>query len=772
LKSLRAIARILRLLLVAAAATTAATAQTYTVLYNFGVDSGDPNDPVYSGIIAEGLDGTMYSTTDQTWSGGLGDVFSITPTGTLTVLHTFNGADGQNAQSGLTLASDGNFYGTTQLGGASGNGTIFRITAGGTLNTLYNFTGGNDGGSPIAPPIQGNDGNFYGTTTSGGSANDGSVYVITAAGTFTTLHSFDGTDGQIPMAPLMQAMDGNFYGTTFSGGSNGSGTIFKVSSSGAFNVLFNFGQVPGYPVGPLIQGSDGNFYGTTEGASSNSSGGVVFQITPSGALTVLHTFTGGSDGSNPVGGLVLATDGNFYGTNDLGGANGWGVLFRVSSTGIFATLHDFDSGMGASPQVTLLQHTNGLLYGDTAVGGSANEGVFYSFGLAPPMAMLSPNALTFAAQGVDTTSAAQIVTLTNSGGKPLNLTQIAASGDFAESNTCNPSLVAESSCQISVTFTPTATGSRTGAVTITDNAQGSPQSVSLVGVGVAPAASFSPTSLTFPSQYVGTAGLNQNVQLTNNGNATLIITSVVASPTSDFSQLSACGNSVDAGASCSIGVFFDPSTSGTRGGTLTITDNAPTSPQVVALTGTGQDFSMSSPSTNQSISPGQTASYSVTVAPAGGFNETVALSCSGAPPQSTCALSSNSVTLMGSTPATVTVTVTTTGGSASLTQPFGGGSLHGGAFAWLAFFGTSALAMMPIFSKCICGHRQRMPCGLAFFCLLSLGVTMSACGGGNSGNNGGRGGTQAGTYSLTVTGAFTSGATTLTHATRLTLVVQ
>jgi uncharacterized repeat protein (TIGR03803 family) len=125
-------------MLVVVAATTAATAQTYTVLYNFGSKNGDPNGP-YQNVIAQGRDGSMYSTTADQWTGGAGEVFKITPEGILTVLHKFNGADGQSPHGGLTLAIDGNFYGTTASGGSSGYGTIFRITPGGKLTTLYNF---------------------------------------------------------------------------------------------------------------------------------------------------------------------------------------------------------------------------------------------------------------------------------------------------------------------------------------------------------------------------------------------------------------------------------------------------------------------------------------------------------------------------------------------------------------------------------------------------------------------------------------------------------
>ena len=371
------------LILAVAAGTTIATAQTYTDLHNFNARS---NDPRFSGIIAQGRDGNMYSSTAQTWSGGLGDVFKITPSGRITVLHDFDGTDGEYPWGGLTLGTDGKFYGTAGYGGAHGYGTIFHLTAEGSLTTLYSFTNGADGGVPVAPPIQGVDGNFYGTTY-GTDGNNGSVYKITPTGVFTTLHSFDGTDGANPLAPLVQATNGDFYGTTELGGANGSGTIFRISASGKFKVLFNFGQVPGYPYDPLIQGSDGNFYGTTSG----SGGGVAFQITPSGTLTILHTFTCGSDGCNQCGGLVQATDGNFYGTNNEGGTGGQGTIFRVSSTGAFATLYEFDDyALGGNPQVTLLQHTNGVLYGDTAIAGAFDRGVFYSFdvGLKPFVSFL------------------------------------------------------------------------------------------------------------------------------------------------------------------------------------------------------------------------------------------------------------------------------------------------------------------------------------------------------------------------------------------------
>ncbi len=217
------------------------------------------------------------------------------------------------------------------------------------------------------------------------------MYRISSSGEFQTLHSFGATSLGYPNGPLVQGSDGFLYGTTFYGGTNGAGTIYKISISGNFKAIATFGGIFGAnPFGPLIEGGDGNFYGLASRGGTNA-GGVLFKVSPSGTQTILHNFTGGTDGSNPVGGLVQATDGNLYGTNDLGGAFGWGILFCYSPGAVptgqtrFHVLHDFNPATGASPQVTLLQHTNGKLYGDTAVGGSADRGAFYSLdaGLSP-----------------------------------------------------------------------------------------------------------------------------------------------------------------------------------------------------------------------------------------------------------------------------------------------------------------------------------------------------------------------------------------------------
>lgn len=360
---------------------TTARAQ-FSVLYNLGAKGGDPASPTFSGIVAQGRDGSLYSTTPSGGAHGAGAVFKVTPTGTLKVLYSFTGgSDGSNPSSGLTVGTDGNFYGTTLGGGVNFDGTVFKITPGGVPTVLHSFNC-TDGCNPVAGLIQGADGNFYGTTF----AANGTVFKISSTGVFTTIHSFNFVDGSGPNALLVQGTDGNFYGTTDSGGMNGNGTVFRITSGGTFKQLHSFtcGGDGCVPVAGLVQGADGSFYGTSREGGTNGDG-TVFKISPTGTLTTLQTFTG-ADGAAPFGGLMLATDGNFYGTTSAGGTLNDGTIFRISPKGSYSVLYNFDGTTGSAPYVTPIQHTNGIVYGDTLLGGTGNVspctvgncGVFYS----------------------------------------------------------------------------------------------------------------------------------------------------------------------------------------------------------------------------------------------------------------------------------------------------------------------------------------------------------------------------------------------------------
>jgi hypothetical protein len=397
-----------------------------------------------------------------------------------------------------------------------------------------------------------------------------------------------------------------------------------------------------------------------------------------------------------------------------------------------------------------------------------------------PQVSLSPTSLTFPAQQVGTSSSAQSVTLSNAGNAALSITSITVSGDFSQTNTCGSSVAAGASCTLSVTFTPTAAGSRSGTLTITDNASPATQTVSLTGTGVAtPVVSLSPASLTFPAQQVGTSSSAQSVTLSNTGNAALSITSITAS--GDFSQTNTCGSSVAAGASCTLSVTFKPTATGTRTGVVTITDNAVGSPQTVALTGTGEDFTFTAPpgsSTSATVSPGGTATYTLSVGAVGGFNQNMTFTCAGAPSEAACTVSPSSLTLSSSS-TNVTVQVTTTAPSVGAPRPNPLPPI-GPVQSWPWLLWTVALAALGSLGQATRGWVQpgvgRNRTGLVTFAALLLVMgTEAACGGGGGGGGNSppnNPGTPPGTYTLTITGTCTSGSTNLSHSVNLTLQVQ
>ena len=393
------LARMLRVVLVlCAGAAITSPAQVLTTLVSFdGTNGANPWAPVI-----EGADGNFYGTTfcGGTQQGGCGTVFRVTPSGTLTTLYEFCSqsqcADGAEPAAPLVQASDGNFYGTTSAGGnrsgnclAIGCGTVFRITPNGTLTTLHAFSGG-DGSYPYTGLLQARDGNLYGTTS------DGAFFKVTLNGTFTYI------SGGIAASPLVQGTDGNFYGTTTRGGlsncGNGCGTVFRVSPRGTFTRLYEFCSqqdcADGYaPVAGLVQASDGNFYGTTTYGGSGGYhnladyAGTIFRITPSGTLTTLYSFCSQpncSDGDRPYGTLVQASDGNLYGTTQNGGSGagtyGAGTIFKITPSDAFTTLYNFCSPSpcndGSTPYAGLVQANNGIFYGTTTFGVTGGGTVF------------------------------------------------------------------------------------------------------------------------------------------------------------------------------------------------------------------------------------------------------------------------------------------------------------------------------------------------------------------------------------------------------------
>ena len=379
-----------------------AQAQTFITLYSFqGVNE---NEGSYPQGLVQGIDGNLYGVTEGGGNAGevsSGTFFKITTNGSLKLICTYynpgacrdaqapsanlilgtNGDfygvdfDGENLRmtptgklkvlytnsnsisvAPLVLASNGAFYGTTKNGGANNQGTVFKMTAAGKLTTLYSFCSVIqsgiclDGAQPQFALVQGSDGNLYGTTLVGGNdgVNDGygTIFKITTAGTLTTIYNFPGYTQS--SSALVEGADGNFYGTTAAGGSgkySPGGTFFTVTSGGNLNTLYNFCNLlsctDGDQPANLYLATDGNFYGITWQGGANSQG-TIFQFTPSGGLTTVHSFDGG-DGSGPGGGgtLMQHTNGTFYGTMQQGG-----ISWPCNSIVCVGTVFSLDMGLG------------------------------------------------------------------------------------------------------------------------------------------------------------------------------------------------------------------------------------------------------------------------------------------------------------------------------------------------------------------------------------------------------------------------------------------
>jgi uncharacterized repeat protein (TIGR03803 family) len=374
------------------ATAISAPAQTFTSLFSF--DGSNGADPHY-GSLLQGTDGQLYGMTGH---GGLldcGTVFTWrTKEGFLVTLSDL-GSDGCNPDGGLMYATNGNFYGSTTNGGTFGSGTLFFWNGSGqkTIHE-FNFTeGANTNSALVETPT----GNFFGTTVNGGNSisccdGGGVIFKITPSGVYTVLHFFDFTDGWDPQdATLIQATDGNLYGEAAGGGTNscpspaiGCGTIYRICPTGSFEVLHDFnGKDGSIPYGGLIQASDGNFYGTTYYGGAHSEG-TVFRFTPPSSLATIYSFSG-PDGAQPRGHLIQATDGNLYGTTWAGGTNSAGTIFKITTAGQLTTLHDFDGTDGTGLNSGLVQATNGTFYGITSAGGTNGDGTIFSLntGLSP-----------------------------------------------------------------------------------------------------------------------------------------------------------------------------------------------------------------------------------------------------------------------------------------------------------------------------------------------------------------------------------------------------
>jgi uncharacterized repeat protein (TIGR03803 family) len=382
--------------LLAVAVPQAMAATTSPELYSFagGADGYSPHGPVIFGYA-----GDLYGTTQYGGAHDDGTVFQLVPSSsgswTKHTLYSFAaGADGTLPDAGLTRDARGDLFGTVYQGGAGGHGAVFELVRGvgntWTKRNLYSFSGGNDGGLPTAGLTRGPGGVLYGTTSGGGADGQGVVFELTpgtSGWTETVLHSFtwpSGGDGAAPSANLTLGSGGNLFGTTVSGGAYDMGIAFELSpgpSGWTETILHTFtgGKDGGEPMSDLRFDGATLIGTTTSGGSGN---GVVYRLRPPGTSNpnwserVLFTFAGGASGGQPFAGVVLGKNGAIYGTTSTGVYGAGGVVYKLSMVaGVWTenVLYTYENaGNGSYADIT--RDAEGNLYSTTPYGGSYKQG--------------------------------------------------------------------------------------------------------------------------------------------------------------------------------------------------------------------------------------------------------------------------------------------------------------------------------------------------------------------------------------------------------------
>lgn len=362
-----------------------ASAQTYTysTLVSFPPQSQQgPNDPApYAPLIIDAV-GNLYGTTQYGGthgpSYGDGTVFKVTAEGKLSVLHSFDGTDGQEPWANVVRDSAGNLYGTTMYGGKHSFGTVFKLTPSGRETVLHSFTGGTDGNDPFDPVMVDSSGNLYGYTfvLKDGGDGLGKIYEITKEGTFSIVfdfNPFDGGEGDNPNGSLIVGKDGNFYGTTLHGGSTTGefdGTVFRLTPQNVFTLLyafpFTFPDNFQDPSSPLTQDAEGNLFGLIN-LGLHSEG--LFEITPSGDASILTSCCVGVGGNR----LVHDKAGNMFGIASTDGGGTPAFIYEVTPAGVVTTLYTFPQNVQANLAGLTIDDA-GNLYGTTGQGGANGTG--------------------------------------------------------------------------------------------------------------------------------------------------------------------------------------------------------------------------------------------------------------------------------------------------------------------------------------------------------------------------------------------------------------
>ncbi|HTS37695.1 MAG TPA: choice-of-anchor tandem repeat GloVer-containing protein [Candidatus Solibacter sp.] len=372
--------------MLASLATLPAVAQTESILYNFcsvQQNCGDGASPI--GTLVRDSAGNLYGTTCIGGALEEGTVFKLSAEGAETVLYSFEdstGRDGICPNAGIIRDKNGNIYGTTTGGGVYEGGIVFMLSPSLTETILYTF-GRQDARTPEGPLVLDRQGNLYGVAGSGGTAKFGAVYKIAPNGTESILHSFTNSngDGGYPNGALVSDTRGNLYGTTSYGGAYGYGTVYRLNLDGTETTLHSFGLNSDgrTPYAGVVLAKNGDLYGTTNLGGAFRVG-TVFKLSPNGDEFVLHSFTPNtSDGQHPYGELLLDSAGNLYGTTEYGGTSGAGVVFEITAARTEMILHEFTGSPsdGATPFGAPIMDSAGNLYGTTLSGGANDSGTIF-----------------------------------------------------------------------------------------------------------------------------------------------------------------------------------------------------------------------------------------------------------------------------------------------------------------------------------------------------------------------------------------------------------
>ncbi|MGB2900053.1 MAG: choice-of-anchor D domain-containing protein [Candidatus Acidiferrum sp.] len=726
--------------------------------------------------------------------GGASDAFvaKLNAAGSALVYSTYVGGSDDDSGAGIAVDSSGNAYvgGSTRstnfptasplqancksCANGQGNAFVAKLSAAGSTLIYSTYLGGSGNGT---------DGDF-GNGIAVDASNNAYVTGFTSSPDFPLASPIQAT-------LLPQTCTFDYYGYTYTIPCSNTAFVTRLNPSGSALLYSTYLGASGgnleYGRGIAVDGA-GNAY-VTGRATSN------FLLTP-GAIQLV---SGGGDDTfvakispNDAPGFSLSSFSLSFQDEGIGGttlsqqiflANTGSLTLNIASivpSGDFAATDTCGSslagGASCTINVTFTPTAAGARTGTITItdsmASSPQKVTLTGNGVTGLAATVSPTSLSFGNQTQGTTSAAQSVTLTNTGSATLTITGFSFAGtnpsDFTLSSTgCkqSQSLAVGASCAFSIAFAPQAVGNRSATLQITDNSSQSPRSVTLTGVGIAPpTVTLSAISLSFAAQVVGGTSPGQSVTLATSGSGTLAIVSI-STTTSDFGASNNCGNSVAGGATCTITVTFTPTAAGGRAGTLVIASNAANGTQMVSLSGPGTDFSISpaagSPN-SATVTAGQSATYTVSASGASGFSGTVSFSCSDPAFQSSCSISPNSVMVNGTTAQNATVTVTTTARSALPPRwrpPILPPNLRV-TLPWLLL-----LLSLVILTRALRRRSRRRRAWVGVAAMLIAAALFFGCGGGAPPP---QNGTPAGTYTITVI-ATSAGAT---RTTMLSLTVR